>query len=86
MSAASRELINVISSPRSAPTLLRDLRELVGDLEDVQPWEDGLVHIRVAGLDRLVPDELEAKLNALRGRSVSVLRSDMHFSVMEVPA
>ena len=67
------------------PKLLQDRYELCGILESVQPYEDGLVHIRVAGLDRLVPDELTKKLTVLRGRFVSVLRIESHFSVAEVP-
>lgn len=67
------------------PTLIRDGWKLVGILDKLQPYGDGLVQIRVAGLDRLVPDELEAKLTALRGRFVSVLRVESYFGVVEVP-
>lgn len=84
MSAACSDLINFTSSPRSTPILIKDLHELRGTLENVQPFEDGLLHIRIAGLDRLIPDELEAKLNALRGRLISVLRVDSFYDAEEV--
>ncbi len=68
----------------SAVELLRDHRELRGTLEDIQPADDGLICVTVAGLRRLVPEELESELQPLRGRFVSILRLD-GYDVKEVP-
>jgi|GEM_PF-4215963 len=74
-------ITNTFSQQPPRPIVLQELKELVGTLEDVQPWEDGLVKVRVAGVDRLVPDELQPKLTSLRGRFVSILRCEGYFGV-----
>ena len=74
-------ITNTFSHQPPRPIVLQDFKELVGTLEDVQPWEDGLVKVRVAGVDRLVPDELQSKLTSLRGRFVSILRCEGYFGV-----
>lgn len=70
---------------RNYPTILKEGRELRGPLDLVEPYDDGLIHIRVAGLDRLVSDELEGKLRPLIGHWVGILRIG-RWCAMEVPA
>lgn len=70
-------------SPR--PHVLQDRRELRGILESVQPFDDGLVKVRIEGLERLIPEELTEDLNALLGKETSILRIGEIFSVVAVP-
>ena len=74
-------ITNTFSQQHPRLIVLQDFKELVGTLEDVQPWEDGLVKVRIGGVDRLVPDELQPKLMNLRGRFVSILRCEGYFGV-----
>jgi hypothetical protein len=58
--------------------------ELVGILECVQPMpeESGLIWISVSGCERLVAEELDAKLLPLVGRKVSLVRIEEKWSVV----
>ena len=71
------------------PTVLQDGWELRGPLDLVEPYGDGLIHVRVAGLDKLVSDKLKNKLSPLVGHSlvghmVSILRIDDRWGCAEV--
>jgi hypothetical protein len=70
-------------SPAHAP-LAKDGCELVGVLEGIQPIEDGLLQIRIAGLERCVPEEMELRLRPLVGRRTSILRIGECYSAAEV--
>jgi hypothetical protein len=67
------------------PTVLKDGFELVGILNAVQPAGDGLVHVSLASLERLVSDELEGKLKRLVGSRVSILRVGDFWGAVKVP-
>ena len=56
------------------PTVLEDGWELSGILDAVQPYGDGLIHVSMMGLERLVSDELERDLRPLIGQKVIILR------------
>jgi hypothetical protein len=68
---------------RSSATILRDSVELVGPLELVEPCGDGLIRVSVGGLERLVSDELEAKLRPSIDLWVGILWIDNHWSATE---
>jgi hypothetical protein len=86
-SATSREFYSSSSRrtflPAHAP-LAKDGCELVGVLEDIQPIGGGLLQIRIGGLERCVPEEMELQLRPLVGRRTSILRIGEHYSAMEI--
>jgi hypothetical protein len=59
---------------RSSASVLQDSVELVGPLDLVEPYGDGLICVRLGGLGRLVSDELEAKIKPFIGQWVGILR------------
>jgi hypothetical protein len=67
------------------PAVLRESWELVGPLDLVEPYGDGLIHVRVAGLDELVSDELEGKLRPLIGLGMAELRTFALVSFSHLP-
>jgi hypothetical protein len=67
------------------PAVLRESWELVGPLDLVEPYGDGLIHVRVAGLDELVSDELEGKLRPLIGLGMAELRTFALVSSSHLP-
>jgi len=71
-------------SPAHAP-LAKDGYELVGVLEGIQPIEDGLLQIRIAGLERCVPEEMDLQLRPLVGKRTSILRIGERYSAAEIP-
>jgi len=80
MSSVSKD-INIIISPRSP--VLQDGHELVGILESVELVGGGLVKGRMAGLERLVAEELAGELRSLQGKKVSILRVGDYWSAVE---
>ena len=70
-------------SPAHAP-LAKDGCELVGVLEGIQPIEDGLLQIRIGGLERCVPEEMELQLRPLVGRKTSILRIGQRYSAVGI--
>ena len=58
------------------PQILRDGKELVGILEDVRPFGDGLQYVKIAGLERLIPEEVN--LDGMKGKRISILRIGGH--------
>jgi len=70
-------------SVRIPPHVLQPLHELVGILEVAEPVGGGLVKVRIAGLERLVSDELEGRLGALEGKEVSILRTMKGWTAVE---
>jgi hypothetical protein len=70
-------------SPAHAP-LAKDGCELVGVLEGVEPIDDGLLQIRIGGLERCVPEEMELQLRPLVGKRTSLLRIGERYSAAEV--
>ena len=88
MSSAMPREVGISSSRRSfspshAP-LAKDGCELVGVLEGIQPIEDGLLQIRIAGLERCVPEEMELQLRPLVGRKTSILRIGQRYSAVGI--
>jgi len=70
-------------SPSHAP-LAKDGCELVGVLEGIQPIEDGLLQIRIGGLERCVPEEMELQLRPLVGKRTSILRIGERYSAVGI--
>jgi len=70
-------------SPSHAP-LAKDGCELVGVLTSIQPVEDGLLQIRIDGLERCVPEEMELQLRPLVGRKTSILRIGQRYSAVGI--
>ena len=85
MSSASPKDINVIIQ-RPEPPVLQNGHELVGVLESVEPVGDGFLWIRIAGMERLVAEELGEQLRGLTGKKVSIMRVGDQWSAVEVPA
>ena len=56
------------------PTILQDDFEVIGLLDKVEAYGDGLVYVRIAGFDKLVSEDLEGKLRKMIGKHVSILR------------
>jgi len=85
---ASRSLYKNSSIPLESQRsqVLRDGHELVGVLEEVEPVGGGLVKIRIAGLERLVAEELGERLRPMVGKRTSILRIGDQWSVVEVSA
>jgi len=88
MSSATPREAGISSSRRSfslahAP-LAKDGCELVGVLEGIQPIGDGLLQIRIGGLERCVPEEMELQLRPLVGRKTSILRIGQRYSAVGI--
>ncbi len=60
------------STAPNRPHILAPGRILWGVLEDLQPMGDGLVLVRVAGLERLVDESLRQTLQGLMGQTVAI--------------
>lgn len=86
MSSNATHDINNFTEPRSQPSIpvLQDAHELIGTLENVELVGGGLVKIRIAGLERLVAEELVGQLKGMVGKRASILRVGDEWSVVEV--
>jgi hypothetical protein len=65
--------------------VLQNGHELVGVLESIELVGDGLLRIRIAGMERLVAEELAERLRGLVGKKVSILRVGGQWSAVEMP-
>jgi hypothetical protein len=54
-------------------------------LESVEPVGDGLVKVKIAGLERCVAEEIEIELKPLVGKKASILRVGDDWSAVEWP-
>ena len=82
MSSSTLKDINVIIQ-QPEPPVLKHTHELIGILESVEPVGGGLVKVRIAGLERLVAEEMEGRLRGLVGKRTSILRVGDYWSAIE---
>jgi hypothetical protein len=59
---------------------LRPWGEVIGPLHSLQKYEGGLL-ARIGQIDVLLPDELEARLRVLQGKTIGILRTDQDFRI-----
>lgn len=68
------------------PRFLAPGRALWGPLESIEPAGDGLILVRVGGLDRLLPEDLASRLQSLLGKAVNIAHIGDRYGVGEMHA